>query len=40
VPRASKGPHTVEMWGQIRNPELAATAQISDWSLVILAFGQ
>lgn len=40
VQRVSKGPHTVVMWGQIRNPELAETAQIGDWSLVIEAFGQ
>ena len=40
VPRVSKGSHTVVIWGQIRNPELAEIAQIGDWSLVIQAFGQ
>ena len=40
VPRVSKGPHTVVIWGQIRNPELAVTTQVADWSLVIQAFGQ
>ena len=40
VPRVSKGQHTVVMWGQIRNPEVAEIGQIGDWSLVIQAVGQ
>jgi hypothetical protein len=40
VPRVSKGSHTVVIWGQIRNPELAEIAQVGDWSFVIQAFGQ